>query len=80
MYGYDTVGDDEGEVHEGNAADDLLVAEVFSRGVVVYRGVGVIVVRLLWRGVYSIGVGQQWISLPIEEDNVFIRWRLCSSH
>ena len=32
---YITVGDDECEVHEGNAADDLLVAEVLSRGVLV---------------------------------------------
>jgi hypothetical protein len=45
---YGTVGDDEGEVHEGNAADDLLIAELLSQGVIiVYEGVGVIVVWLL---------------------------------
>ena len=35
MEWYGTVGDDEGEVHEGNAADDLLIAELLSQGVII---------------------------------------------
>ena len=35
-----TVCDDEGEVHEGEAADNLLVAELLSQRVLIVRGDG----------------------------------------
>ena len=74
-----TVCDDEGEVHEGEAADNLLVAELLSQRVLIFgRDYKAIVVRLLWPDRDSGDWGQQWVGMS--ECRVFIRRRFYFSH